>query len=193
MTAQLAEKIERMVNGVAVDKLYSIIDVVKENPEIAKFNFRISNRWINGGNNRTTVEDFSGAKGTYLHETPFVLEADEPPLLLGEDKGANPVEHLLNALAACVTTSMVYHAAARGIEIRGVESRLDGDLDLRGFLGVSKEVPVGFKQIRLFFKIDADVSDQEKELLIEMGKKYSPVYNTLFAGKTSVVTELDKG
>jgi len=192
MSALLAEKLERMINGVPVDKLYSIIDVVKEDPEIARFNFRIANRWVNGGNNRTTVEDFYGARGTHAHETPFVLEADEPPLLLGEDRGANPVEYLLNALAACVTTSMVYHAAARGIEIRGVESRLDGDLDLRGFLGVSKEVPVGFKRIRLFFKIDADVSDEEKELLIEMGKKYSPVYNTLFAGKTSVVTELDK-
>jgi len=193
MTALIAEKLERIVNGVAVDKLYSTIDAVKENPEIAKFNFRISNRWINGGNNRTTVEDFYGAKGTHAHETTFVLESDEPPMLLGEDKGANPVEHLLNALAACVTTSMVYHAAARGIEIRGVESRLDGDLDLRGFLGVSKKVTVGFQKIRLFFKIDADVLDEEKEILIEMGKKYSPVYNTLFAGKTSVVTKLDKG
>jgi len=192
MTAQIAEKIERMVNGVPVDKFYSTVDVLKENPEIAKFNFRIANRWINGGNNRTTVADFYGAKGTHKHKAPFVLESDESPMILGEDMGANPVEHLLSALAACVTTSMVYHAAARGIEIRGVESRLDGDLDLRGFLGVSKKVTVGFKQIRLFFKIDADVMDEEKEILIEMGKKYSPVYNTLFAGKTSVVTKLDR-
>lgn len=193
MTAQLAEKLERMVNGVAVDKLYSTIDAVKENPEIARFNFRITNKWVNAGHNRSTVKDFYGAGKTYAHETPFVLEADEPPLLLGEDKGANPVEHLLNALAACVTSSMVYHAAARGIEIRGVESRLEGDLDLRGFLGVSKEVPVGYQNIRVSFRIDADASEKEKELLIEMGKKYSPVYNTLFAGKTSVVVELDKG
>jgi len=193
MSALLAEKLERMVNGVAVDKLYSIIDVVKEDPEIAKFRFRIANRWINGGYTRTTIKDFYGAKKNHAHETPFVLEADEPPLLLGEGQGANPVEHLLNALAACVTTSMVYHAAARGVEIRGVESRLEGDLDLRGFLGVAKEVPVGYQNIRISFRIDADASDEEKELLIEMGKKYSPVYNTLFAGKTSVVTELDKG
>ncbi|MBI5557037.1 MAG: OsmC family protein [Deltaproteobacteria bacterium] len=193
MTAQLAEKLERMVNGVAVDKLYSTIDAVKEDPEIARFNFRITNRWVNGGHNRTTVKDFYGANKTHAHETPFVLEADEPALLLGQDQGANPVEHLLNALAACVTSTIVYHAAARGIEIRGVDSRLEGDLDLRGFLGVSNEVPVGYQNIRITFKIDAEAPEKEKELLIEMGKKYSPVYNTLFAGKTSVTVELDKG
>jgi uncharacterized OsmC-like protein len=114
-------------------------------------------------------------------------------LLLGEGKGPNPVEHLLNALAACVTTSLIYHAAAKGIEVRGVESRLDGDLDLRGFLGLSNEVPVGFQKIRVSFKIDADISDQEKEELIEMGKKYSPVYNTIFAGQTAVTVGLDRG
>jgi uncharacterized OsmC-like protein len=190
MTAQLAEKLERMVNGVAVDKLYSTIDAVKEDPAIARFNFRITNRWVDGGHNRTTVRDFYGANKTHAHETPFVLEADEPALLLGQDRGANPVEHLLNALAACVTSTIVYHAAARGIEIRGVDSRLEGDLDLRGFLGVSND---GYQNIRITFKIDAEASEKEKELLIEMGKKYSPVYNTIFAGKTSVTVELDKG
>lgn len=193
MTVQTAEKIEKKVNGVAVDRLFETIDAVKADPEIAKFNFHITNKWIGGGHNRTTIEDFYGVKQTNVHVTPFVLDADEPPLLLGEDKGANPVEHLLNALAACVTSSIIYHAAARGIEIGGVESRLEGDIDLRGFLGISREVPVGYRQIRLSFKIDADLSDEEKQELIEMGKKYSPVYNTVFADKTTVIAELDRG
>lgn len=192
MTALAAEKIEKLVNGVAVDKLYATIDAIKADPEIAKSNFRVTNKWINGGHNRTTVTDFYGAKETRNHLTEFELEADEPPLLLGEDLGANPVEHLLHALAACVTSSIVYHAAARGIAIRGIESRLEGDLDLRGFLGLSNQVPVGYQQIRLFFKIDADLSDPEKVHLIEIGKKFSPVFNTVFQGKTTVAVELDK-
>ena len=114
-----------------------------------------------------------------------------PPLLLGEDKGPNPVEYVLKALAACVTTSMVYHAAAKGIEIKGIESKLEGDLDLRGFLGLSDDVPVGYKNIRIYFKIDADLSDEEKEELIRMGEKYSPVFNTI-AKATPVSAKLDK-
>jgi uncharacterized OsmC-like protein len=191
---QSVEKIEeRLVNGIAVDSLFDTIDAVKQDTELAKFNFRISNKWINGAHNHTTIKDFYGVKETHKHETPFELDADEPPLLLGEGKGPNPVEHFLNALAACITTSLVYHAAAKGIEIRGVESRLDGDLDLRGFLGISKEAPIGYQKIRVAFKIDADISDQKKEELIAMGKKYSPVYNTVFAGQTDVTVGLDRG
>jgi uncharacterized OsmC-like protein len=119
------------------------------------------------------------------------LDADEPPLLLGEDLGPNPVEYALKALAACVTTALVYHAAAKGIEIRGVESRLEGDLDLRGFLGISEDVPVGYEKIRVYFKIDADISDEEKEELIRMGEKYSPVFNTITKA-TPVSAQLDK-
>lgn len=194
MKTQLPDTIERkLVNGVDVDSLLETIKAVKKDPEIANFNFRISNKWINGAHNHTTIKDFYGAKETHTHKTTFELDADEPPLLLGEGKGPNPVEHLLNALAACVTTSLIYHASAKGVEIRGVESKLDGELDLRGFLGLSKEVPVGYKKIRVRFKIDADLSDQEKEELIAMGKKYSPVYNTIFAGQTAVEVGLDRG
>ncbi len=101
------------------------------------------------------------------------------------------MEYALTALAACVTTSLVYHAAAKGIEIRGVESRLEGDLDLRGFLGISEDVPVGYENIRMYFKIDADISDEEKEYLIQMGQKYSPVFNTI-SNATPVSAQLDK-
>ena len=92
-----------------------------------------------------------------------------------------------------MTTAFVYHAAAKGIDVHSVESRLDGDLDLRGFLGISKDVPVGYQKIRISFKIDADISDQEKVELIEMEKKYSPVFNTVFADQTSIEVGLDRG
>ena len=159
---------EKVVNGVSVDKLFGTIDAVKEAPGIAKFKFRAKNKWIKGGLNRTTIKDFCGTQKDLTHKKQFELDADEPPLLLSTDEGPNPVEYLLKGLAACVTTSMVYHAAAKGIEIKSVESRLDGDLDLRGFLGLSEDVPVGYEKIRMFFKIDADISEEQKEELLAM-------------------------
>jgi uncharacterized OsmC-like protein len=107
------------------------------------------------------------------------FEIDEPPVLLGNNQGANPVEYLLVGLSGCLTTSMVAHAAARGIKLRGVQSRLEGELDVQGFLGLSETIPVGYKNIRVTFKIDGDLSDEEKEELIDMAQKYSPVFNSI--------------
>lgn len=182
---------DKFINGVNVTALFGTIDAVKQEPTIAEFEFRAGNEWFTAGHNRTSIRDFYGAKQVHGHDTPFELDADEPVVLLGTDKGPNPVEYLLTALAACVTTSIAYHAAAEGIEIRGIKSRLEGDLDLRGFLGLSKEVPVGYKHIRMYFTIDADLSDDEKEELVRMGKKYSPVFNTVF-NATPVSAELDR-
>lgn len=169
----------KIVNGVDVDQLMETIELIKKQPEIAKFKFRAGNTWIEGTHNRATVKSFYGAGKEDDTRDPLVFEIDEPPVLLGANRGANPVEYLLVALSGCVTTSLVAHAAARGIEIRAVSSRLEGDIDLRGFLGISESVPVAYQEIRIFFKIDADISDQQKEELIAMGEKYSPVYNTV--------------
>ena len=181
---------ETILNGVSVDGLMSTIEAVKDNPKVGECEFRAKNTWIGGGHNRTFISEFHAALEDHVHSKSFELHADEPPVFLGEDQAPNPVEYVLTALAACVTTSMVYHAAAKGIAIKGVESRLEGDLDLRGFLGISDQVPVGYKAIRIYFKIDADLSREEKKALIEMGKKYSPVFNTIFHA-TPVAVELD--
>lgn len=167
------------VNGVDVDKLFETINAVKDAPVIAKFKFRANNKWIKGGHNRTTIKNFYGIQKDHIHEKPFELDADEPPLLLGEDNGPNPVEYALTALAACVTTSIVYHAAAKGIRLNSVESRLEGDIDLRGFLGLSEDVPRGYKEIRMYFKIDADVPDEKLQELVQLGPTYSPVFDTI--------------
>ncbi len=180
---------EHVVNGVNVGRLFDTVEAIKGEPAIAKFRFRIRNTWIDGGHNHTTIKDFHGALRDFPHEKPFELDADEPEVLLGQDKGPNPVEYLLTALAGCLTSSLVYHAAAKGIQVRGVESRLEGDLDLRGFLGLSKDVPVGYEEIRVSFKIDADMTAQEKQDLIESAKKYSPVFNTV-SGPTRVTVQL---
>lgn len=169
----------KMVNGIDVTGLFSTIDAIKGKPDIAKFKFRATNKWINGTHNRATVKDFYGALKEDNSREPMHFDMDEPPVLLGKNEGANPVEYLLAALSGCLTTSMIAHAAARGIEIKGVESRYEGDIDLRGFLGISEDVPVGYQNIRVYFKIDADISEEQKEELIRTAQKYSPVFNTI--------------
>jgi uncharacterized OsmC-like protein len=180
MEQQVADKAKtKRVNGVDVSQLFGTIDAIRGTPDIAKFKFRAKNEWIDGGHNRTTITDFYGAQQDHDHEKPFVLDEDEHQVLLGEDIGPNPVEYLLTGLIGCLTSALVYHAAAKGIEIKGVTSRLEGDIDLRGFLGLSQDVKVGYENIRVYFKIDADVSDEQKEELIKMAQKYSPVFNTV--------------
>jgi len=167
------------VNGVNVTQLFETIDLIRETPEISRFRFRATNTWQGGTYNQATVKDFYGAMQEDDTRNPLVFDIDEPPILLGGNKGANPVEYLLVGLSGCLTTAMVAHAAAKGIELRSVESRLEGDLDVQGFLGLSDEIPVEYQQIRVSFKIDADISHQEKEELIMMAQKYSPVFNTV--------------
>jgi uncharacterized OsmC-like protein len=176
------QKVPQILNGVNVDDLFATIDLIKEVPTIAKFRFRVHNEWETGGHNRSTVDPFYGAGRELARPKPFVLEADEPPVLLGKDAGANPVEHLLHALAACLTTSMVYHAAARGIQLQEVESSLEGDLDLRGFLELDKDVRQGYRGIRVSFKIKADVPDDQLQEIVQLGTGHSPVFDSLTNG-----------
>jgi len=169
----------KRINGIDVSQLTATIDAIRQNPEIAKFKFRAANQWVEGTHNRATVKDFYGALKEDTSRKPIVFEIDEPPVLLGNNVGPNPVEYVLVGLSGCLTTSLIAHAAARGIEIKGLSTRLEGDLDLRGFLGISEDVKVGYERIRVYFKIDADIPKAKKQELIAMAAKYSPVYNTL--------------
>jgi uncharacterized OsmC-like protein len=177
-----------LVNGVELNRLTDTIEAVKADPKVASFKFRIQNRWVDGGHNRSEVQQFSAGGNEIQHKNDLTLEADEPELLLGTDRGANPVEHLLHALAACVTTSMIYHAAARGIAVEEVESSLEGDLDLRGFLGLAPSVRKGYQQIRLKLRIKADVTDRELKDLALLGPHFSPVFDSIFNGVPIAVT-----
>jgi uncharacterized OsmC-like protein len=170
---------EPVVNGINTGQMFATIELVKKKPEMARFQFRASNSWMGGTYNQASVKDFYGAMDEDDTREAAMFEIDEPPVLLGSNLGINPVEYLLVALSGCLTTTLIAHAAARGIEIRNVESRLDGELDVRGFLGVTEEVPVGYEKIAVRMKIDADLSEDEKRELCEMAKKYSPVYNTI--------------
>ncbi|MGE0565035.1 MAG: OsmC family protein [Pseudolabrys sp.] len=181
-----------IVNGVDRDKLFGTIEAVKADPELAKFEFRLSNQWVDGGENRSSIDGFYGTKQELKHKQPFFLVNDEPEVLLSGDKGPNPVEYVLHALAGCLVTSLVYHAAAHGIEVKGVTTRFFGELDLRGFLGISKKVRRGFHTIRVQFDIDADCDDTKKRELIAMAEAYSPVFDMVSNG-VPVTCSLEPG
>jgi uncharacterized OsmC-like protein len=168
-----------ILNGVDVERLTDTIDAIRSKPDLANFQFRARNEWAEGGHSRTTVTDFDGAAQTHRHSKPFVLESDEPPVLLGADRAANPVVYLLHGLASCMATSIAYHAAARGIHVEKIESQLEGDIDLRGFLGLDENVRPGYKQIRVKLRVKADCPESQLKEISQFGSKYSPVYNVI--------------
>lgn len=167
------------VNGIDLNTLKNTIDNIKKDPELAKCKFHINNKWINANHNRSLIRSFYGAKQEMQHKQTFEIDADEPPILAGNDMAPNPVEHLLNALASCVTTSLVAHAAVRGIKLEEVESEIEGDIDLQGFLGLSENTPKGYTDIRVKFKIKTDEKDTDK---LKTLAQFSPVYNTIING-----------
>ena len=183
-----AQQVPTIVNGVNVDNLFTTIDAIKSSPAIAKFKFRIQNRWEGAGQNRSAVNEFYGAGQECSRQNSFVLHADEPAVLLGKDSAANPVEYLLHSLAACLTTSRVYHAAARGIQIEEVESSFEGDIDLHGFLDLDPKVRNGYQGIRVNFKLKADVPDEQLQDIVKLGTGHSPVFDSLTNGVPVSVT-----
>ncbi len=164
------------INGVDTIRLAETVKLIKSDSTLAKFQFRCRNHWNTAGHNTSAIQDFYGAGAEDTTRTaPFIVEADEPSLLLGTDFGANPVEYLLHALAACMTTSMVYHAAAQGIQVRSVQCTIQGDIDLRGFLGLDPTVRKGYQGIRVVFDVQSDAT---ADTLAEMAL-FSPVRDSL--------------
>ena len=177
-----APQAENTVNGVNVSALMQTIDAVKANQSIEKFRFDVKNEWLDGAHNRSVVNGFHGAMQDIERSKSFLLHADEHPVLLGRDLGPNAGEYLLHALAACVTSTLIFHAAARGIAIEAVESTVEGDVDLRGFLGTENRVRRGFQNIRMNFEITAELSDDELQDLADLGPRFSPVFDSLTNG-----------
>lgn len=167
------------LNGIDLEVLSGTVNAIKQDPELGRCRFRATNRWVNANHNRTTVSEFFGAKQEMTHKQPFELHADEPPILAGADESPNPVEHLLHALASCLTTSMVAHAAVNGIQIMDLEAELEGDIDLNGFLGLDPKVPKGYTDIRVKYRVQTDT-----ENLVKLKRlcAFSPVFNTLTHG-----------
>ena len=170
-------------NGVDTEKMFATLDMIGAQPELAQFQFRASNRWIDGAHNRSTIKGFYAAGGEdSTRGNEFRLDAGEPEILLGSDTGPNPAEYLLHALAACLTTSIVYVAAARRVKLTSVESIVAGDMDVRGALGVDGDQRNGFERITVSFRVAGDAPQDKLREVVERARRRSAVYDMVTNG-----------
>jgi uncharacterized OsmC-like protein len=174
---------ETIRNGVDTTQLFGTLDAIKADPGLARFQFRARNRWLGGAHNRTRIRDFYAARQEDTSRAEeFALDAGEPAILLGTDTGPNPAESLLHALAACLTTSLVYVAAARGVHLSEVESTLEGDMDVRGALGLSDDYRNGFEQIRVTFRVRGDAPEDKLREVVTRAQQRSAVFDMVTNG-----------
>ena len=177
-------------NGVDTATLFATLDAVKGNPDIAKFQFRATNRWVSGTHNQSTIHGFHGALQEMTHQQPWTFDADHPAVLVGNDNGPTPVEYVLHALAACLTAGLANIAAARGITLTEVESTVEGDIDLLGILGLSDQVRNGYQQINVRFKVKGNASPEVLRELVEQSRSRSAVYD-IISNRVPVSIEVD--
>ncbi|HSB35745.1 MAG TPA: OsmC family protein [Thermoanaerobaculia bacterium] len=169
-------------NGVDTPTLFATLDAVKNQPDLAKFQFRVSNRWIKGTNSRSRMEPFTGAGGEHAHKGDYSYDADHPAVLVGGDAAPTPVEFLLHGLAGCITAGIANIAAARGVTLTEVTSRIEGDIDLLGLLGLSKEVRNGYQRIHATFDIKGDAPPEKLREIVEQSRARSAVFDVLTNG-----------
>ncbi|MGE3173792.1 MAG: OsmC family protein [Planctomycetota bacterium] len=174
------ESAAAILNGLDTRQMGETVAALKAQPALARFEFRNRNQWIGGGENRSSIRDFFGAgREDDSRAVPYVFTNGEPPVLLGANEGANPVEFLLHALAGCVTTTFVIHATARGVKINRISTQMKGQLDLQGLLALDPSVPPGYESIQVEMEIDADCTDAELDELLAFTHRHSPVCNTV--------------
>lgn len=186
--ATAEKKTKAPMNGVDIPTLFATIDAVAGQRELAKFTFRASNRWQSGTHSVARVETFSGAGGDHEHTFQTEYAVDHPKVLVSEDHGPTPVEYLLMGLSGCLTLGIATVAAARGVEITSIESRMEGDIDLQGVLGLSKDVRNGFQNIRVAFDVKGNAPDEKLQEIVTQSKARSAVYDVLTNGVPVEVT-----
>ncbi len=170
------------LNGVDTAGLFATLDAVREHPELARFQFRASTRWMDGTWNRTTIDDFHGAGAEQHREQAFAVDADHPVVLVGKDRAPTPAEHLLQALGSCLTSGLANIAAARGIQLGQVTARVEGDIDLLGIFGLDDGVRNGFEQVRVTFHVEGDAGAEQLRRIVEQARDRSAVYDVLTNG-----------
>lgn len=170
------------LNGVDTPTLFATLDAVKGTPELAKFQFRARNRWISGTHSQTVIDSFYGASGEQSHAKGFQYDADHPTVLVGKDQAPTPVEFLLHALAACITSGIGNISAARGVKLTEVQSTVEGDIDLLGILGLSDAVRNGYQRIRVNFTIKGDAPAEKLRQIVEQSMARSAVFDVLTKG-----------
>ena len=176
MTATVNESTR---NGVDTATLFATLDAVKGAPEAAKFQFRAHNEWISGTHSRGTIYGFYGVGEERTHERAFQFDADHPAVLVGKDNGPTPVEHLLHALAACLTAGLVNIAAARGVQLTEVHSEVSGDIDLNGILGLDPSVRNGYEKIKVRFTVRGDAPAEKLREIVEQSRARSAVFDVI--------------
>ncbi len=164
-------------NGVDTVALFATIGAVKAQPELAKFQFRAANRWVDGTHNNGIIKGYYGAGQEHARARTFTFPADHPPVLTGGDHGPTPVEYLLHALAACLMAGLANIAAARGVTLTDVQATVEGDIDLRGILGLDGDVRNGFEQIRVHFTVAGDAPAEKLRELVEQSRRRSAVFD----------------
>jgi uncharacterized OsmC-like protein len=181
-TAQATKRERGPRNGVDTPTLFATLDAVKAQPELARFQFRVTNRWQGGTHSRSRMEPFTGAGGQHAHKAEYRFDADHPAVLVGKDEGPTPVEFLLHALASCLTAGLANIAAARGITLSEVTSTVEGDIDLNGLLGLSKTVRNGYERIRVRFDVKGDAPAEKLRELVGQSRARSAVFDVLTNG-----------
>lgn len=175
-TSNAMESTQQLVNGVDVGQVMNVIGEIEADPSFAAFQFRATNRWISGGHSRSRIKEFFAGNAEDTSRTEaFSLDADEPRIAAGQDNAPNSMEFVLHALATCLTGTLVYHAAVRGIEIESVESSYTGDMDVRGLFGLSEDVRKGFNKVTVNMRVKSEATPEE---LTELAL-YSPVYDVV--------------
>jgi uncharacterized OsmC-like protein len=173
---------ETRVNGVDIATLFATIDAVRAQPDLARFQFRVANRWVSGTHNRAMIDRFYGAGQEHHHTKETVLDVDHPAVLVGDDNGPTPAEYLLHALGACLMSGLGNIAAARGIELDEVTATIEGDIDLRGILGIDGTVRNGFDGIRVVFHVKGAAEAEKLAALVRQSQARSAVYDVVTNG-----------
>jgi len=180
---------ESVNNGVNVQALTDARDALSKAPAAAQFTWRATCKWISGTHSRSTVEGFYGLGAEQKHRTEFTFEADHPEIFASEDHGATPVELVLSGLASCLTAGIASVAQLRGIQLRSVTAKLEGDMDILGILGADPDVRNGFNNIKVVFDIDADAKPDDIKALVAQSQKRSAVYD-IITNPTNITVEV---
>jgi len=182
MTAK-AEIREQRVNGVSVVALFDAANSLSKTESLGRYQFRARNQWLDGGHTRTMVKDYFGAGAEQTSRTtPLVVESDIPTHFRGGDRAMDPLEHFLAAIGACITTTVVWHAAARGIHVNAIDTWLEGDIDLQGWFGMDRDRQAGYNEIRVSIQLDAEAPEAALDQLVDLATRYSPLFETVTRG-----------
>jgi uncharacterized OsmC-like protein len=188
-TATVTKTTAKVDNGVNVEALLGAREALTKAPEAAKFAFRASCKWVNGTHSRSSVKSYYGLGTEQSHKTEFKFDADHPEVFASEDNGALPVEYVLVGLASCLTAGIAAVAQRRNIQLRSVESRVEGTLDIQGILGIDRDVRNGYDNIKVVFDVDADAPRKDIEALVAQSQKRSAVFD-IVTNPTSVTVEV---